>query len=160
MSCPIHNHFPVGLLGKINILESGFPVDQLTGTFSVEDGILSTKDLALKSPVFALPATGTYDIPTDQFDAIAAVSPFGAYSSFLKSIPLFGTLIEGERQGLTTALFEVKGPRTDPRVTYLPLQSLTGGIMGIAKFPLDVLKNVLTLPLPDKTSHSSKDPVQ
>jgi hypothetical protein len=41
-----------------------------------------------------------------------------------------------------------------PPVTYLPLQSLTGGIMGIAKFPLDVLKNVLTLPLPDKTSHS------
>jgi hypothetical protein len=105
-------------------------------------------------------ATGTYDISSDQFDAIAAVSPFGAYSSFLKSIPLFGTLIEGERQGLTTALFEVKGPRTDPGVTYLPLQSLTGGILGIAKFPLDVLKNVLTLPLPDRNSSSHEDPAR
>jgi hypothetical protein len=75
------------LMGKINILESGFPVEQLSGTFTVENGILSTKDLALKSPVFALAATGTYDIPTDQFDAIAAVSPFGAYTSFLKKHP-------------------------------------------------------------------------
>jgi hypothetical protein len=148
------------LLGKINILESGFPVDQLTCTFSVEDGLVSTKNLALKSPVLALAATGTYDLPTDQFDAIVAVSPFGAYSSLLRSIPLFGTLIEGERQGLTTALFEVKGPRTDPRVTYLPLQSLTGGILGIAKFPLDILKNMLTLPLPDRKSTLNEDPAK
>jgi hypothetical protein len=116
--------------------------------------------LALKSPVLALAATGTHDLPTDQFDAIVAVSPFGAYSSLLRSIPLFGTLIEGERQGLTTALFEVKGPRTDPRVTYLPLQSLTGGILGIAKFPLDILKNMLTLPLPDRKSTLNEDPAK
>jgi hypothetical protein len=148
------------LLGKINISESGFPVEQLTGTFSVENGLLSTKDWALKSPVMTLAAAGTYDIPTDQFDAIVTVSPFGAYSSLLKSIPLFGTLMKGERKGLTTALFEVKGPRMDPRVTYLPLQSLTGGILGLAEFPLDVLKNLLTLPLPEKKTGLHEDPAQ
>jgi hypothetical protein len=147
------------LLGKINILESGFPVDRLTGTFVVENGLLSTKDYVLKSPVMTLAAAGTFDIPTDEFDAIVTVSPFGAYSSLLKSIPLFGTLMEGERKGLTTALFELKGPRTDPQVTYLPLQSLTGGILGLAKFPLDVLKNVLTLPLPDRKRTLNEEPV-
>jgi hypothetical protein len=65
--------------------------------------------------------------------------------------------MEGERQGLTTALFEVKGPRTDPVVTYLPLQSVTGGILGLVKFPLDILKNVLTLPLPEDKSTSNGD---
>jgi hypothetical protein len=147
------------LLGKINILESGFPVDRLTGTFVVENGLLSTKDYVLKSPVMTLAAAGTFDIPTDEFDAIVTVSPFGAYSSLMKSIPLFGTLMEGERKGLTTALFELKGPRTDPQVTYLPLQSLTGGILGLAKFPLDVLKNVLTLPLPDRKRTLNEEPV-
>lgn len=146
------------LMGKINILKNGFPVDQLTGTFVVEDGLLSSRDLVLKSPVMTMATAGTYDIPTDQFDAMATVSPFGAYSSLLKRIPLFGTLMEGERKGLTTALFEVKGPRTDPKVTYLPLQSLTGGILGLAKFPLDVLKNVLTLPLPEKKPDPTADP--
>ncbi len=138
---------PNVLLGKINLLKSGFPVDRLTSTFSVENGILSTKNLALKSPVMALAAAGIYDIPEDTFDAIVTVSPFGAYSSLLKSIPLFGTVFEGERKGLTTALFKVEGPRTDPQVTYLPLQSVTGGILGLAQFPLDVLKNVLSLPI-------------
>jgi hypothetical protein len=141
---------PNVLLGKINLLKSGFPVDTLTSTFSVKDAQFFTKDLVLKSPVMTLAAAGTYDFPSDQFDAIVTVSPFGAYSSLLKSIPLFDTLLKGERKGLTTALFEVKGPRTDPQVTYLPLQSVTGGILGLAEFPLDVLKNVLTLPLEEE----------
>lgn len=148
------------LMGKINILESGFPVDHLTGTFIVKNGLLSTKNLALKSPVLTMAAAGTYDIPADQIDAIFTVSPFGAYSSLLKRIPLFGTLMKGERKGLTTALFEVKGPRMDPFVTYLPLQSLTGGILGLAEFPLDVLKNLLTLPLPEKKSNLHEDPAK
>lgn len=46
------------LLGKINILESGFLVDRLTGTFVVENGLLSTKDYVLKSPVMTLAAGG------------------------------------------------------------------------------------------------------
>lgn len=150
-------NIPNLLMGKINILESGFPVDELNGTFVVKDGVLTTRDLALKSPVLALAATGTYTLPTDQFDAVVAVSPFGAYSSLLRKIPLFGTLLEGERQGLTTALFEVKGPRMDPDVTYLPLQSLGGGLLGIAKFPLDVLKNVLTLPMGNQKGGSGEE---
>jgi hypothetical protein len=150
-------NIPNLLMGKINILESGFPVERLNGTFEVEDGMFTTKDLALQSPVMALAATGTYTLPTDQFDAVVAVSPFGAYSSLLRKIPLFGTLLEGERQGLTTALFEVKGPRMDPDVTYLPIQSLGGGLLGIAKFPLDVLKNVLTLPMGDRKGGSDEE---
>jgi len=59
-----------------------------------------------------------------------------------------------------TALFEVKGPRAKPEITYLPLESVTAGLKGLTQFPLDVLKNVLTIPIPDKENpnkdHSSK----
>jgi len=75
----------------------------------------------------------------------------------LKDIPLFGLLIKGERKGLMTALFEVKGLRTKPEVTYLPLESFTGGVKGLAQFAIDVLKNVVTLPIPDKKI-PNKDP--
>jgi len=54
----------------------------------------------------------------------------------------------------------VKGPHAKPEITYLPLESLTAGLKGLAQFPLDVLKNVLTIPIPDKespnTDHFSK----
>ncbi|MDH3505369.1 MAG: hypothetical protein OEM58_12690, partial [Nitrospirota bacterium] len=75
----------------------------------------------------------------------------------LKDIPLFGSLMKGERKGLMTALFEVKGPRTKPDITYLPLESFTGGLKGLAQFAVDVLKNVVTLPIPDK-ENPNKDP--
>ena len=143
-------NIPSLLMGKVNLLEEGIPFDQLTGTFAIENGLLSTQDLALKSPVIKLTAAGSYDLPTENLDAMVAVSPFGAYSNLLKDIPLFGSLMKGERKGFMTALFEVKGLRTKPKVTYLPLESFAGGLKGLAQFPLDVLKNLVTLPLPKK----------
>ncbi|MDH5701023.1 MAG: AsmA-like C-terminal region-containing protein, partial [Nitrospirota bacterium] len=148
---------PSLLMGKVNLLEEGLPFDQLKGSFLIENGLLSSQDLALKSPVIKLTAAGSYDIPTEKLDGMVAVSPFGAYSGLLKDIPLFGSLMKGERKGLMTALFEVKGPRTKPDITYLPLESFAGGLKGLAQFAVDVLKNVVTLPIPDK-ENPNKDP--
>ncbi|MGD9849947.1 MAG: AsmA-like C-terminal domain-containing protein [Nitrospirales bacterium] len=146
---------PSLLMGKVNLLEEGLPYDQLDGSFSIENGLLSSQDLALKSPVLKLTAAGSYDLPTEKLHGMIAVSPFGAYSNLLKDIPLFGSLVKGERKGLMTALFEVKGPRTEPDITYLPLESFTGGLKGLAQFAVDVLTNIVTLPIPDKNNPNS-----
>lgn len=146
---------PSLLMGKVNLLEEGLPYDQLEGSFSIENGLLSSQDLALKSPVLKLTAAGSYDLPTENLAGMVAVSPFGAYSNLLKDVPLFGSLMKGERKGLMTALFEVKGLRTDPDITYLPLESFTGGLKGLAQFAVDVLTNVVTLPIPDKENPNS-----
>lgn len=50
----------------------------------------------------------------------------------------------------------MKGQQTQPEITYLPLESLTGGLKGLAQFAIDVLKNVVTLPLP-KNEEAPKD---
>ncbi len=114
--------------------------------------------MALKSPVIKLAAAGTYDLPTERLNGMVAVSPFGAYSGLLKDIPLFGSLMKGDRKGLMTALLEVKGPRTKPDITYLPMESITGGLKGFAQFAVDVLKNVVTLPIPDTESQNANRP--
>ncbi len=139
---------PSLLMGKVNLLEEGLPYDDLTGDFSIQQGLLTTDNLALKSPVIKLTAAGTYNLSTENLESMIAVSPFGAYSNLLKDIPLFGSLMKGERKGLLTALFEVKGPRTKPEVTYRPIDSFTGGIKGLAQVPIDMLENIITLPLP------------
>ena len=149
---------PSMLMGKVNLLEEGLPFDELTGSFSIDKGLLSTKDLALKSPVLKLTAAGSYDLPTEGLDGMVAVSPFGAYSNLLKDIPLFGSLMQGERKGFLTALFEVKGPRTKPEVTYLPIESVAGGLKGLAQVPIDMLKNIITLPLPKKETTEPVSP--
>ncbi|GJL62715.1 MAG: hypothetical protein NPIRA04_13690 [Nitrospirales bacterium] len=139
-------NIPNLLMGKVNFKQQGIPFNSLTGTFSFDHGLMTSNDLLLNSPVIKMTAAGKYEMPTDQLDFIVAVSPFGEYSNLLKNIPLFGRLLKGERKGLATALFEAKGTRQDPKVRYLPLESFTGGLQGVAQFAIDVLKNTVTLP--------------
>ena len=139
-------NLPNLLMGKVDLAKEGVPFNSLTGTFTMTNGLVNSNNLLLNSPVIKMTAAGHYDAPEDQLDFIFAVSPFGEYSNLLKSIPLFGRLLKGERKGLTTALFEVKGSRTEPQVTYQPLKSFTEGLQGFAQFAVDVLKNTITLP--------------
>src|SRR6185295_11967746 len=77
---------------------------------------------------------------------VLIASPLGPYAQALKGIPLFGKLFAGERRGIDTAIFEVKGPLNDPRLNYLPFRSLTTGLTGLAQLAFDMLKNVVLLP--------------
>ena len=105
-------------------------------------------------------AAGNYDLPTDQVDMVWAVSPFGSYSQFLKTIPLFGRLFAGERKGFATAMFSVKGAIEDPEVTYLPMKSLLPASRAWRNWP-SMLKNTVMLPIdlvtPDENKAVSKD---
>lgn len=137
---------PAQLRGEVDLDKDGFPFDKITATMVVQDGRISSDNIIVDSPVVKMTAAGSYDIPTDQLDYVVAVSPFGPYTSLLTRIPLFGKLFKGERKGLTTALFDVKGPLDDPKVTYRPIKSLASGIGGIAMLAVDLLINIVTLP--------------
>ena len=139
-------NLPMLLQGKVDLARDGMPFDKITGSFSVRDGVVTSENIVMDSPVIKLTGAGDYDLTTDQLDAVMAVSPLGSYSQFLKSIPLFGKLFVGERKGIDTALFEVKGPLQDPEVRYLPLKSFATGLTGLAQLAFDVLKNTIMLP--------------
>ena len=137
---------PAQLQGKVDLDKDGFPFDEITATMVIEDGRIKSEDIRVNSPVVKITAAGSYDIPNDDMDYIVAVSPFGPYSAMLQSIPLFGKLLKGDRQGLDTALFEVKGPLENPDVEYMPLRSFASGIGGLGKLAVDLLVNLVTLP--------------
>ncbi|HAN93374.1 MAG TPA: hypothetical protein DCQ33_15020, partial [Nitrospira sp.] len=128
-------------------------------TLTIQNGLVKTQNIVLDSPVLKISAVGNYDMPTDQLDMIWAVSPFGSYSQFLKSIPLFGRLIAGDRKGLATALFQVKGSIDDPDVTYMPMKSFTTGLTGVAQLAFDLLKNTVMLPIDILSPQEEKDPM-
>jgi hypothetical protein len=92
-------------------------------------------------------AAGTYDLDRDYLDGVTAVSPFGAYSDTLDSIPLFGKIFAGDRNGIATAMFSMIGPLAEPQVIYLPQESLTAGLKGLAQLAFDVLKNTVLAPV-------------
>lgn len=140
-------NIPAVLQGKVDLEKEGLPYNRITATVAIQNGVFQTENLIIDSPILRITAAGNYDLPTDQLDLAVAVSPFGSYSQFLKTIPLFGRVIAGERQGLATAMFTAKGPMEDPEVTYLPVKSFASGLSGLAQLAVDVLTNTLTLPI-------------
>jgi hypothetical protein len=140
-------NLPAVLQGKVDFDKEGLQYNKITATLNIEQGLLHTQNFIIDSPVVKITAAGAYDMPTDHLDMVWAVSPFGSYSQFLKSIPLFGRIVAGDRKGLATALFQVKGSIEDPDVTYLPMKSFASGLTGVAQLAFDVLRNTVMLPV-------------
>ncbi|WHZ21492.1 MAG: hypothetical protein OJF47_000604 [Nitrospira sp.] len=152
-------NLPAVLQGKVDLEKEGLQYNRMTATLTIQNGLMKTQNFILDSPVLKISAVGTYDMPTDHLDMVWAVSPFGSYSQFLKSIPLFGRLVAGDRKGLATALFQVKGSIHDPQVTYMPMKSFTTGLTGVAQLAFDLLKNTVMLPVDMLTPQEEKDPL-
>ncbi len=137
---------PNRLQGKIDLSREGIPIDKQSATVTIRNGIATTNNALIDSPVVKIAAAGSYDIPTDQLNMEAVVSPFGSYTKLIQSIPLFGKLFKGERQGFTTAFLDIKGSFAEPRIESHPLKSLGAGLTGLAQLAADVLINTLKLP--------------
>ncbi len=137
---------PNRLQGKLDLSGEGIPIDKQSATVTIRNGIATTDNLLVDSPVVKIAMAGSYDIPTDQLNMEAVVSPFGSYTNLLRSIPLFGKLFKGERQGFTTAFLDIKGSLADPRIESHPIRSIGAGLTGLAQLAADVLINTLKLP--------------
>ncbi|HEU4686429.1 MAG TPA: AsmA-like C-terminal domain-containing protein [Nitrospira sp.] len=151
-------NLPAVLQGKVDLEKEGLPYNKITATLTIRNGLFETENLIIDSPIVKITAAGNYDLPTDQLDMVWAVSPFGSYSQFLKTIPLFGRLFAGERKGFATAIFSVKGSIEDPQVTYLPAKSFATGLTGLAQLAVDVLKNTVMLPIDLMSTDEDKIP--
>ena len=151
-------NLPAVLQGKVDLEKDGLPYNKISAKLLVRNGLFETENLVIDSPIVKITAAGNYDLPTDQIDMVWAVSPFGSYSQFLKTIPLFGRLFAGDRKGIATALFSVKGSIEDPEVTYLPMKSFATGVTGLAQLAFDILKNTVMLPIDLMTPEDEKAP--
>ena len=153
-------NLPAVLQGKVDLEREGLPYTKVSATVLVQNGLFETENLVIDSPIVKITAAGNYDLPTDQVDMVWAVSPFGSYAQFLKTIPLFGRLFAGDRKGLATAMFSVKGSIEDPEVTYLPIKSFATGVTGLAQLAFDILKNTVMLPIDLMTPDGEKEAVK
>ncbi len=137
---------PSLLAGSAEVSEHGMPFDCMSGRVVIRNGIADVQDYRLDSPIMKITAAGTYDMPNDRYDMVMVVTPFGSSETLLQSIPLFGKLFAGEREGFSTAFFEVKGPLADPMVTWVPIKSIGSGLTSLAQLAFDVMKNTIMLP--------------
>jgi hypothetical protein len=109
----------------------GMPFNDLRGTFDLDEGQLTTEDLAITSHAMNLSLVGRIDLLREQLDLVLGVKPFGTVDKIISKIPLAGWLLTGEEKALITAHFRIRGDSDDPEVKAIPISSVSGKVLGI-----------------------------
>ena len=151
-------NLPSVLQGTVDLEKEGYPFDRQTGTLTIADGRVVSKDIVMDGPILKMTAAGQYDLVHDDLDVTTAVSPLGPYFDLLHKIPLFHLLLDGEDHGLDMALFSVKGSILDPAVEPLAVESVAAGLTGFAELAFTVLKNTILLPQKILLPQATADP--
>jgi hypothetical protein len=139
-------NLPAVLFGDVDFDRGGIPFDVLSARVTALDGVFSSEDIILDSPVIKVAGAGSADINDKGLDLAVAVSPVASYSDLFAKVPLLGPLFVGDHSGLTTAVFQAKGPLQSPDIVYLPLISIARGLTGYPQLALDVLSHAIKLP--------------
>ena len=139
-------NLPSILQGTVDLEKEGYPFDRQTGTLTVADGRIVSKDIVMDGPILKMTAAGQYDMVNDALDVVTAASPLGPYFDLLQKIPFFHLLLDGEEHGVALAMFSVKGSLHAPTIEPLVVESFASGLTGLGKLAFTILKNTITLP--------------
>ena len=139
-------NLPGMLQGTVDLEKDGYPFDRQSGTVSVADGRIVSKDIVIDGPILKMTAAGQYDLGNDDLDVVVVASPLSPYFELLQKIPLVHLLFDGEERGVDLVMFSVKGPLHAATIEPMTVESVAFGLTGFAKLALSILKNTLTLP--------------
>lgn len=112
------------------ISKEGFYFSDLNAGFKIENGVLTTHDLVIKSPIINLGAAGEFDLKkrTMSLDMVAA--PLVTIDSVISNLPFVGYILTGKDRALLSYYFKVRGPFESPETSYVPLKDIPRSIYG------------------------------
>lgn len=122
-----------------DLTTSGMPYNEIRGTLAIHDGQASTQDLFMDSDSINISVVGSADMVKRELDLTVGAQPLQTVDKIVSRIPIVGWILTGKEKTLVTAYFEAKGNWDDPRVTAIPVKSMTRGM-------LDIFKRVFQLP--------------
>ncbi len=123
-----------------DMVSGGMPFNEIHGSFSIKDGILSTNDLYVDSDAINISAVGSINLANDEIDATIGVKPLQTIDKVVSHIPIVGWILTGKEKSLVTAYFEAKGKVDDPVVNAIPVK-------GMAKGVLNIFRRIFELPV-------------
>ncbi|MBF0623879.1 MAG: AsmA-like C-terminal domain-containing protein [Magnetococcales bacterium] len=107
----------------------GFYYETLAGRFTLRDGRLWTRALALSGPSMKLLVSGETDLARERLDLLVGLQPLESLDRLVNKVPLLGKLVSGSRETLVETLFRVSGTWDEPKVRLKPMDSLAPGIV-------------------------------
>jgi AsmA-like C-terminal region/Protein of unknown function len=131
--------------------DEGMPFREITGSFVLRKGVLSTDNLLIHSNSMDMSLIIDQDLKNRTLNGMLGVKPLKVVDKIVTNIPLVGWILAGEDKAVLTALFSVRGSADDPEVLPAPATSIAKPIMGIF---------VRTLQLPGKMVTDITDALQ
>lgn len=122
-----------------DMVANGMPYNEIRGSISLQDGILSTRDMFVDSNAMNISAVGKADLVKEELDMTIGVQPLQTVDKVVSHIPIVGWILTGKNKTLVTTYFEAKGKWDDPTVAAIPVKSMTKGV-------LDIFKRIFQLP--------------
>lgn len=127
-----------------DMVSGGMPYNTINAGIGVKDGIMSTTDLFISSNAMNISAVGSVDSVHETLDMKIGVKPLQTVDRVVSNIPIIGWVLTGKDKTLITAYFEAKGDLKDPKVTAIPIQSLSKGVLGIFSRILQLPAKIVT----------------
>jgi hypothetical protein len=113
--------------------QEGMPFDSLSANMQLDNGILRSKDLSIRSEAMNQSYVGELNLVNKEIDLEMAIHPLGTVDKVVSHIPIAGWLLTGEDRALLTAHFSIKGKADDVSVTAMPLDTLSEPTIGLLK---------------------------
>ncbi|HOX16054.1 MAG TPA: AsmA-like C-terminal domain-containing protein, partial [Smithellaceae bacterium] len=122
-----------------DMITEGMPFTSVKGTFSLQDGILSSNDLFVKSNAMNMSIVGRTDIIRDELNLNIGIQPLQTVDKIVSNIPVVGWILTSDTKSFITLYFQAQGKRSDPTVNAMPVTSMSKGV-------LDIFKKLFQLP--------------
>ncbi|MFK5926932.1 MAG: AsmA-like C-terminal domain-containing protein [Desulfuromusa sp.] len=120
--------------GKLpDMNKEGMPFTLMEGSIQIGDGQIKTEDMKVTSEAMNLSMVGTQGLIDDALDFNLGVMPLRTVDKIITSIPIAGWVLAGKDKALITAHFKVKGTSENPKVTAVPIDSVSNTVFGIFK---------------------------
>lgn len=129
-----------------DLVSRGMPYDRIDGTYTFNNGKVSTRDLSIYSPSMDMTVVGDADIINNQIDAKIGVQPLQTVGKIINRIPIIGWVLTGGKKQFLVVYYEAKGNWDNPTVSSIPETSLSSGIYNIFKRTLNLPDKMITKP--------------
>ncbi len=116
-----------------DMVSDGMPYSKIDGSFTIKDGTVSTEDFFVSSNAMNISMVGKHDFVNDDANLILGIQPLQTVDKVVSKIPIVGWILTGQNKAMFTTYFELKGKSSDPKVTAIPITSLSEGVLGIFK---------------------------
>lgn len=129
-----------------DLSKEGFYFEEIKGCLEVNNGVVHSDEVVMKSPVFNAIVRGNVNLNSGKIKADLGAQPFVTIDSILSRVPVVGYILTGKERALLVYYFKIRGHITEPKLSYVPLKNIGRSVLLFFRraflTPVRIFKNI------------------